>query len=899
LLTKGLKKLPEFEKNFNTKWFEEDIIFPYRNILKKYAIVETEIGNQKLFDENDNPHIFIPKDSTNIETQNKIYDLSTEIFPETIPLQKYAANWASLAWKECGLFKIKDLCRYVENKKNINELSIHSTTPHDWMNKFLLFIKKTNEVLFKEYKLIPNRNGDFVSLENEKIAEGQELTDYMIDCLRKLGNDLKPNLLDSNIDAISLPLKIDSKAIAEKINEQVSSIIAKGLTPQETLISLLPLFNIIPTDESKYNSEFVSKQRKIHNYTKNLYLELQIEDVYNNDIPECAWQVANKWLIAQLMKTVSEYENIDSLPLIVDNKIEWINTFISFVSKEIIEGQLDECAIIPNQKGNFRFKKNLSKDMGIPEELKTERAEKFGIKLKDNLLHKNIDSINITNEKNINTVIEIVSNIFKENKFEEGDDSLEFTIFLVHFLPIDTTSLLYNSQHQLLDIVNKYYYNRSKSYQSTSIACTTEDLWIKANDKICSQLISHIEQNADIKTLKEFLSGSGKTYDDGDTIIFLNDFYDYLKLTKKTSGKIVPNQNGTFCSLDNEFYKDDNIPEQLKDILYFINPTEDFRKILAEKTLSIQPNNPKKIEDIALIIDNHINNIHLNNRITWEDENFKKAISLLMMEWFPKQSKEKSKEYFPHIYKKKETIEMDILWSLEDRQRMQRARSIAPELLDKFIEQAGEIDSLEKEKKQLEAEIAQLKTEAVTPVINSIINEIVTEFPNITADKIRELLKMEERIKGWTGKSDYQPETVEEEKRNYDNGYKGEAYVYKQLIKSGEFRNVTWAHKSEMPTNIEIVDFEGTLHYVADDYSKYDLAAETVEGKKIYIEVKSTRTTLEQADTIALPISSREWNFVNQIDENEKYCLARVFDVENKPEGHYLSLMGIGISSLI
>lgn len=42
---------------------------------------------------------------------------------------------------------------------------------------------------------------------------------------------------------------------------------------------------------------------------------------------------------------------------------------------------------------------------------------------------------------------------------------------------------------------------------------------------------------------------------------------------------------------------------------------------------------------------------------------------------------------------------MNVLWSLEERQRMQKARAIDPELLDKFIDSNGEIDSLEKRKR--------------------------------------------------------------------------------------------------------------------------------------------------------------------------------------------------------
>ena len=79
-----------------------------------------------------------------------------------------------------------------------------------------------------------------------------------------------------------------------------------------------------------------------------------------------------------------------------------------------------------------------------------------------------------------------------------------------------------------------------------------------------------------------------------------------------------------------------------------------------------------------------------------------------MIDWFPTH-KEQAKIHFQHIYKKKETIEMNVLWSLEERQRMQRARSIDRKLLDKFIDSNGDIETLEKQKNELEAKILELQ----------------------------------------------------------------------------------------------------------------------------------------------------------------------------------------------
>ena len=54
--------------------------------------------------------------------------------------------------------------------------------------------------------------------------------------------------------------------------------------------------------------------------------------------------------------------------------------------------------------------------------------------------------------------------------------------------------------------------------------------------------------------------------------------------------------------------------------------------------------------------------------------------------------------------------------------------------MDKFIESNGDINSLEKKKGELEAKVAELQAKVDNSASNAVINEIATEFPDITAD---------------------------------------------------------------------------------------------------------------------------------------------------------------------
>lgn len=704
LLAKGLKRSPDFEKNFNRDWFENEIILPYREVLKKYDIVETESFNQKLFNDDGTPNIIIPAGSK--EVRQRIYSLVAELFTNRLPKEKYASNWASLAWKDCGLFEIDDLCEYVANKKNATHLP-----NYQWINNFLSFILETDKTLLEKYALVPNSNGDFVSLENQDFAEGIGLTEFILDTLLALGLDLKPNLLNPNITAINLVVKIDVKNIAEKIDEQADVIIKdKNLTIEETIEKLQPLIKISLTNAEKYSTDFIEKQKNINGFVKSVFENLPLEGQINNDIPEKAWNSTHKWLISQLIDSVAEYENINSLPEHISDKIQWLNDFIAFVSKEIKEGKLDEVAIIPNQDGDFCFKKDLSIDDNIPEILKTEQAESFGILLKKTLIHKEINSVTISSKKGINTVVELISELFKNNNFGNSIDDLDFAIYLIHLLPDATSQILHNSQILLLNIVKKYYYERSKQNSNNIIICNSEEFWRKANDKIITSLQRHISEDSSLEELQKFLSDSGEIYDKGDTIIFLNDFYDYLHSMKITiESSIIPNQNGKFCSID-DLNKDDNIPEELKEVLILVDSENDFIKNLAEKSLSIQPKQSKGVSDIAKLIDDAMKEVFSDSR-NWDDEDFKKAVAILSK--YFKNHKD-SKDIFGYSYNNKERIELNVLFTDQDREILESIKENGIENYKSFLAKDTEIQKLIQEKESLLAENKKLKKEKET-----------------------------------------------------------------------------------------------------------------------------------------------------------------------------------------
>ena len=634
-------------------------------------------------------------------------------------------------------------------------------------------------------------------------------------------------------------------------------------------------------------------------------------DILNWD--KILWSDCFKDSIKAVAEFIQEEKTIDTLLKRTNDStekaIEWLNEYYDLLNFENIFIQEiinDKYSVIPNQNGVFKKRTELNIDSNIDEELKNVLCV-LENDPKKYLRHKSIVTKSKYKEtkegsilyfsKSQDNIIEAINNILENGNNTNSGAAISYLISLFCYddkFPKYRKSLYDYCKQLKIELPEK-----------KNLVNWSDAIWKNCDTPRIKRLVKIVSKQQNLSGLTAFL----ELESENNTIEWLNEFIQFVKergLSEQLNLKnnpILPNQNGNFCAKDDLTFDSGEIDEPLKDILESLGyPVRDE---LINNDIFIEL--PKTAERKPDYVANEI-----SNRITPKFSEFPRTeetrkIFKNLYFWFSK-NKSVAKSLFRDLYNNKHKLYDDE----EIAENMEKA-----EIFDKFLTETGlsieevkdkllsdtslvtneEIEKLEKEKEELEAMVAELKGQVESSITSIAINDITTEFPDITADKIRELLKLEERIKGWSGKSDYQPANEVEERRNYENGYKGEAYIYRQLVKSGNFRDVIWEHKSDIPTDIEITDFEGNNHYIKDNGSKYDLIAETFEGKKIYIEVKSTRTTIEEADKIALPISSREWRFVNQISENDKYCLARVFDVENNPEGHYLSLMGIGLNT--
>ena len=379
LLANGLKKAKEHDK-LDEKWYSENVIKNYRDVLLKYPVVEPYANKElkKLAD-----CIFV-KESKN---ENEVFSLLTSLYPDK--LIKDNLEWSQFVWEEgLDIWNTEDLCKNIEEKNNWNNITLEEgVAVTDWYNKFLTHVQTYDERYLKKYALLPNMNGELKKIDAENFKQGEKVSAFIIDLLVKLGKDVKPILLHNDVTAVSLDSKYNSQSYSADLNRLAKNIIDDG--NQTTKVSLLmPLISIIPNAEEKYSSEFRNQRKRFYEICTSLYSITDAVSITDNSLLDGAWKEIDTWFVSRVLNSLKSIGSLSKLPSGLDAK--WLNDALLALNIQI--SKLDAFEVLPNQEGNFCAHKNLYEDAGVPEELKDDIFKSVDLNYKEILLHKDIDA---------------------------------------------------------------------------------------------------------------------------------------------------------------------------------------------------------------------------------------------------------------------------------------------------------------------------------------------------------------------------------------------------------------------------------------------------------------------------------------------------------------------------
>ena len=724
-LCNGLKSVKDHER-LDKEWYKDNIISTLRTVIMKYPIVHSYATHKH---KNISECIFIKSKK---EDEDILFDIAQGVYEDK--LVDGNSYWAHNLWKEddIKLWDLEDFSIDIESKKQLGNINI--VTGEDklvWYNKFLAFVKRTNELLLKELALLPNRYGYFLSAGEEGFKQGENVSEVVLDLLSKLGEDMRPLLLHSGIYSISIDNKFNSNSFSAKVNNLIKAIIDSPVTSSsdsEKLCKLLPIISIEISDKEKYEESFINRRKHFFNITKELFELKDLSQTRDDSLNKVAWDALDSWLLNYILSTIESLQSLSNLPEGLDSK--WINDVI--INLNIPLSELNKKAIVPNQKGDFCFSSKLFFDEQIPDILKNEIFSKVGISFNDILIDINVDlrPLGKTDSKTIDdfatdlnkAVTGSQSHSYPYTHFCYGmyrkynEEILkEIARFMINIIPKpchpEDRSIV--SIQNSLNRISYYFLGNSNPNHMSEIYYYDSKLWNRINEFICHDIVSTIEKSSSIANLME----EGKHSDEETLINNLNILYKYIESHNFNfaSRPIYLNQKGNFSKKDSLYREGEQINDLLKDIIDLIADEDDkFYNILLDSRCSVTITQSKNSSDAYSYIDGRIDVLY-KNPSNWDDENFRKAAQLLIDVWGDSHPALFDHNHFPKVYPIRDSISMNIIWTKSERQLHQIIRnnlnaSDLTELVSNIEDFKG-LKKLTSRNKELEDENARLKRE--------------------------------------------------------------------------------------------------------------------------------------------------------------------------------------------
>ena len=650
------------------------------------------------------------------EDEDSVYSLLASLYPSKIVSDNH--EWSMLLWKSgLNLWTTKDLCADIEGKENWNNINPDNTDLPVWYNKFLQYVSIYDVRYLTEHALLPNMNGDLLKKDTENFQQGQNVSTFVINLLNKLGKDVRPILLHSDVTAISLDSKYNSQSYSADINRLAKNIIDDS--NQTTKVSrLMPLISIIPNSEERYSSEFRNQRKRFYEICTSLYSITDTLSTIDNSLLDGAWKEVDTWFVSWVLNSLNSLGSLSKLPSGLDAK--WLNDTLLALNVQITK--FDTFEVLPNQEGIFCAHKNLYEDVGVPEELKDDIFKSADLNYKEILLHKDIDAsaFSVNQNKTIasfaadlkskfaTTSSYAYGNYFRGKYHYKPQETLDkIALYVVSLLPKDRESELYKYQRDIFDVSKEIL--SSQTNVEGEISFDSSDLWLSANEYVCSQIEETISSMGTLDAISASLSkvGEVKVWE------ILNKYYRFLLHANISFSNlsIFPNQNGvlrSFCDLSKD---DGNIGDLLKKVISLLVDSEsDYRNILMDSCSCLQPQSVIGATNAYKLIDDKVYEYY-QLPAKWEDDNYINAVHELIEVW-----KEESGLFndtnFPKTKPIEDSIVLNVVWKKEKRELLMNVSSkLTDEQIQIIIENSAQIGVLTDKVKQLEDENEILKSQ--------------------------------------------------------------------------------------------------------------------------------------------------------------------------------------------
>jgi hypothetical protein len=309
-----------------------------------------------------------------VSKRDAIWNFARDIdscVPNKIPLE----SWIPSLWQEADLWLMQTLVDDIEKLKNVQNLSKQlNVTPKDaisWLDRFIAFLKQEEQSkLYSKKVIFPNQEGIFK--EVEQLYIDNKIPDELKDVLEDLGCGCRGKLLDLGIRGFEnhrnqLTVKDVSDDIQKRLQDAKNDKddLAKYWSFSVAIYKLISYFrDSEPKDSNKL---------AIWAFADRFYPSKIPSRKSLPNLKDFSWNACNKWIFNSIAKDIDNFKNLEIFVKYFNSDrnpaIEWLDHF-SYFAAEQDDKILNLYAILPNQSGQFRHKKDLKKDEDIPEELK-------------------------------------------------------------------------------------------------------------------------------------------------------------------------------------------------------------------------------------------------------------------------------------------------------------------------------------------------------------------------------------------------------------------------------------------------------------------------------------------------------------------------------------------------
>ena len=326
------------------------------------------------------------------------------------------------------------------------------------------------------------------------------------------------------------------------------------------------------------------------------------------------WETKLKYEKDDFLTDISGLHNLSALCLKINRTesetLEWLNKIFKFLVDLNLLVDFDKYAIIPNQKGEFKFLKDLKSDHSsrIPEILKSiyNSVNQDNATVQAILMNANIDATvfgNTLKPFSLKEMIEVLnsyvkqgSNIYKNNTCVDVKSVVAHSLLSLY--PNVDDAAYIRKRHNIYEFCKAY----RNMPEYTMVNITETDLWKEADNYWFNNSYSAIKAN--ISTMASTFFVAAKTEEE--TLAWLNTYLQFYRdnshgdLIKEQA--VFPNQQNSFKKLS-ELRYDCSIPEEFKDLAnraYNPNsPVDVYRHQLLHKAiLGYDQHNPLTIKDV-------------------------------------------------------------------------------------------------------------------------------------------------------------------------------------------------------------------------------------------------------------------------------------------------------------